>query len=77
LKQTQGYNTWQFEYAQERRLQLLSKLPDQFTPIQAMEAWKMSRAKTDLMTASMRQWKLIIPNEGKKGRIFTKVKEES
>ena len=76
MKQSEGYTRRRFKQGQKNRLELLALLPDQFTPVQAMEVWKMSRAAVDAMTQKMRKWYMIVPNEGKKNRIFTKVKEE-
>jgi hypothetical protein len=75
LKQTNSLNLNRFINADKKRRNLLSLLPDQFTPVQAVEKWGMSRANVDAMTQKMRWYNLIVPNEGKKGRIFTKVKE--
>lgn len=63
-------NQISFKRAQKKRVQLLSLLPDKFTPSQAAEVWKMTIANTNAMTQKMRRYKLIIPNKGKKGRIL-------
>jgi hypothetical protein len=75
LNQVKGYNETSFKEAQKKRLNLLTLVPDQFTPVQAAEAWGTDYVKAKTQTAKMRRWGLIIPNEGKKGRLFTKVKE--
>jgi len=69
-------NLKSFKDADAIRQYRLSLLPDQFTPTQAAEVWKISITKVNTQTAKMRQWKLITSNEGKKGRIFTKVNPE-
>ena len=69
-------NERSFKRSQKKRHELLTLLPDQFTPVQAVEKWGMSRANVDAMTQKMRWYNLIIPNEGRKGRIFTKVKDQ-
>ena len=76
ISEMSSFNYQKYIEAQKKRIRLLSIVPDQFTPEQAVEAWKMSRANVDAMTQKMRWYKLIIPNEGKKGRIFTKVKDQ-
>jgi hypothetical protein len=77
LRQSNIFNLNRFIAADKKRRQLLSLVPDQFTPVQAAEAWGMDYTKANTQTAKMRELNLITSNEGKKGRIFTKVKEES
>jgi hypothetical protein len=76
MKQSEGYTRRRFKQGQKNRLELLALLPDQFTPVQAMEVWEMSRETVDSITQKMRKWNLITPNKGNKGRIFTKVKDQ-
>jgi hypothetical protein len=75
LKQTNNFNFQKFIDAQKKRIKLLTLVPDQFTPEQASEMWDMTIPSVNAMTQKMRWYNLIVPNEGKKGRIFTKVKE--
>jgi len=75
MKQTNLANERSFQRAQKKRIELLALLPDQFTPTQASEAWDMTILNVNAMTQKMRRYKLITPNEGNVGRIFTKVKE--
>jgi hypothetical protein len=76
LRQVSAHIVRSFMRSQKKRIKLLSLVPDQFTPEQAVEVWKMSRAAVDAMTQKMRWYNLIVPNERKKGRIFTKVKDQ-
>jgi hypothetical protein len=76
MNQVKGYNEMSFKEAQKKRHKLLTLVPDQFTPVQASEAWGLPIANVNAMTQKMRRYNLIVPNEGKKGRIFTKIKEE-
>jgi hypothetical protein len=76
LKQTNSFNLNRFINADKKRRNLLSLLPDQFTPVQAAEAWGMDYTKAKTQTAKMRELNLITSNEDKKGRIFTKVKDQ-
>ncbi len=75
MKQTNNFNFQKFIDAQKKRIKLLTLVPDQFTPEQASEMWDMTIPSVNAMTQKMRWYNLIVPNEGKKGRIFTKVKE--
>ena len=67
-------NAASLKRAQKKRMDLLSLLPDQFTPTQAGVAWNLDVTKTNAVIQKMRLYKLITANEGK-NRIFTKAKE--
>ena len=74
-RQTNLYNKMRFKEGHLRRCELLSKVTDQFTPSQASEAWCMKIADVNAMTQKMKRYNLIVPNEGFRPRIFTKIKE--
>lgn len=74
-RQTNAHNEMRFKEGHLRRCELLSKVPDKFTPSQAAEAWSMKIMNVNAMTQKMKRYNLIVPNEGFRPRVFTKVKE--